>query len=107
MKKALELKYPFLFYLEDGKIINGPNPNMTGDYSGLSGNCTGLRGDLSGLRGDLSGLWGDCSGLRGNCTGLIGNCTGISGNIDECEISDQERECGVNINDLTDKKTIK
>ena len=39
----------------------------------------GLRGNLSDLRGDLSGLWG---------------------NLDECEISDEERKAGIDIEKL-------
>ena len=45
-----------------------------------------LKGLHSGLWGDYSGLWGDCSGLEGD--------------LDECEIIDEERKKGVNIQDL-------
>ena len=60
-----------------------------------------LRGDLSGLRGDLSGLWGDLSGLRGDLSGLRGEIPAdLAGDIDACEISEQEREHGVDISTL-------
>ena len=40
MKKALTRKEPApLYYYKNGKRIDGRNPDMTGD-------CTGLRGDL-------------------------------------------------------------
>ena len=45
----------------------------------VTGLHSGITGDLSGIRGDLSG---------------------ISGNIDECELTDSEREKGVNISEL-------
>jgi hypothetical protein len=41
---------------------------------------------VSDLRGDVSGLWGNASGLRGD--------------VDECKITDEERENGVDIKEL-------
>jgi len=72
MKKALMKVANKLYYMENGKIFDGKNPNMRGDCTGLSG---------------------DCSGLRGNCSGL-------SGDLDECEITDEERQGGVDIQRL-------
>ena len=54
-----------------------------GKHSGLSGHCTGLSGD--------------CSSLFGNCSGLFGNCTHLSGDLDDCKITEKEREKGVPI----------
>ncbi len=62
MKKNLTKTVP-LYHIVGGKRINGPNPNMRGDCSGLRGYCSDLYGDCSGLRGDCSDLYGDCSGL--------------------------------------------
>lgn len=47
---------------------------------------------------------GDASGLVGDCTGISGYCTGIFGDIDICNITDDERKFGVNINDLINVK---
>ena len=68
-------------------------------HPGLRGNLSGLWGYLSGLRGEIHpGLWGDLSGLRGNLSGLRGEIPAdLAGNIDECEISDEEREAGIDI----------
>ena len=77
MKKLI--KKTELYYFCNGEKIYGKNKNMTGDCSGLSGECTGLRGE---------------------CTGLRGGCSGLSGNFDDCEIPAEERENGVNIEDL-------
>ena len=75
------------------KITGTPCPDLYGDVRGL-------RGDVSGLLGDVSGLYGKVSGLRGNVSGLRGKCTNIEGNIDECGLTDEEREKNVDINDL-------
>jgi len=73
MKKALTRKEPApLYYYKNGKRIDGRNPDMTG-------NCTGLRGD---------------------CSNLQGNCSGLRGDLDDCEIIDQDREKGIDIKDL-------
>jgi len=86
MLKKLKKTSRELFRFSGGKKIIGPNNDMWGDSSGLWGDC--------------SGLWGDCSGLRGNCTGLLGNCSGVWGDLGDCEISDEDRVKGININDL-------
>ena len=59
----------------------------------VSGDLTGVRGDLSNVSGDLTGVSGDLSGVRG-CL------TGIRGNVDECELTDTDRETGVDVADL-------
>ena len=85
MKRTLT-RVAELFWVDDNGRRNGANPNMTGDCTGLRGDCTDLRGDCTGLRGDCTGLWGDCTGLRGS--------------LDKCNLTDAERENGVNVNDL-------
>lgn len=55
------------------------------------------------VEGVHSGIRGDVSGISGNVTGIRGNVTGISGYVDECEITDDERVAGVNINRLVEK----
>ena len=63
-----------------------------------------ITGEISaGLRGEIHpGLRGDLSGLRGDVTGLWGNVSGLWGDVDECEISDEDRENGVDITGLVE-----
>ncbi len=84
----------------DCSKLQGDCSGLRGDCSGLQGDCSGLQGDCSGLWGNCSGLWGDCSGLRGDCSGLRGNCSGLQGDLDQCEITDKEREQGLYLSDL-------
>jgi hypothetical protein len=44
---------PSLYYYASDERMDGPNPLMRGDCTGLRGNCTGLRGDCTDLWGDL------------------------------------------------------
>jgi len=39
--------------------------------------------------------------LRGNCSGLRGNCSDLSGDLDNCKITDEEREKGIDIKELS------
>lgn len=89
MKKLLTKKTYVLYHYVDKTIVEGANPNM-------SGNCTELTGDCS-------WLIGNCSGLSGDCTELSGDCSGLSGDLDECEITDEDRVKGVDISDLVRK----
>ena len=62
-----------------------------------------ITGEISAdLRGDVSGLRGDVSGLRGDVTDLWDDVTGLRGDVDECEISDEDRENGVDITGLVE-----
>ena len=38
--------------------------------------------------------------IYGNVLGIYGNVSGISGNLDDCEITEEERKEGIDINDL-------
>jgi hypothetical protein len=40
------------------------------------------------------------TGIRGNVNGISGNVTGIWGDVDDCEITDEEREKGVDVKSL-------
>ena len=57
-------------------------------------------GDLSEVWGDLSGVRGDLSGVRGDLSGVWGNLTGVWGNLSDCKITDEEREGGIDIENL-------
>ena len=50
------------------------------------------------ISGNLSDISGDLSGIRGNLTGIRGNLT-------DCQITDAERENGINILDLITEET--
>jgi hypothetical protein len=83
MKQKLKLIKTELFYFDKNKNkIEGKNPSMRGYCTGLSG---------------------DCTGLRGYCTGLSGDCTGLSGDIDSCELTEEERKKGIDIQNLREK----
>ena len=85
MKKALTKTSP-LYHVINGSWVEGPH--------------SGLRGDCSGLRGDCSDLSGSCSGLRGDCSDLRGDCSGLWGDLDECEITEEERDTGIDVEEL-------
>jgi len=86
MKKELTKLTTELYFYKDGikKIV---------DYKDKSTYPSGLYGDINGLYGDIGGLYG-------NISGLYGNATNIAGNLDNCDISDKDREKGINIEDL-------
>ena len=54
------------------------------------------------LAGDFSGLRGVCTGLIGDCTGVDGDCTNYAGDLDECEITEEDREYRIRISDLVE-----
>ena len=43
---------------------------------------------------------GNVSGIRGNVSYIRGNVSDISGNLNDCEITDEDRKKGIDINDL-------
>ena len=49
-----------------------------------------------------SKLWHfvDDNKIDGSNPKLIGNCTGLIGDIDDCEIYDEDRACGISVSDL-------
>ena len=87
MKKALQIvKKELYYYDENGKKILGVHESLKGDFTYLKGDCTYLKGD--------------CTYLKGDCTGLRGDCTGLRGDLDNCKITEEERENGIKIWDL-------
>ena len=89
MKNLLQKSKSTLWWYDDDGVLH--------DDGSLP---TGISGDVSGLRGYVSGLSGDVTGIRGDVTGLSGDATGIRGNVDDCEITDEEREKGVDVKAL-------
>jgi hypothetical protein len=69
-------------------------------HAELSGDRSGLSGDCSGLSGDRSGLSGNCSRLYGNCSRLYGNCSGLYGDLNDCEITQKDRNLKIEISTL-------
>ena len=102
MKKNLTKINNELYYFKDNiKIVIDRNdrktypPNLTGNISpNLTGNISNLTGNISYLTGNISNLTGNIS------PNLTGNISNIRGNLDDCEITEEERKKGIDINDL-------
>jgi len=86
MKKILTKTTTDLYYLKDGVRVDGVHLKLYGNVSEISG--------------DVTRIYGDVSGLSGYVTGLSGDVTRIYGDVDACEITNEERERGVDIKDL-------
>ena len=71
MKKALT-RGGKLYYYKDGEKVKGPHSEIRGEVSGLSGNVSRLKGYVSEIRGD----------------------------VDACELTEEERSHGIQVNDL-------
>ena len=82
MKKKLKKTDSIIYHYKDGKRIKGVPEGISGDLSGVSGNLTGISGDLTGVRGDLLGVRGD---------------------LDECEITQEDRKRGIDVEDLIEE----
>ena len=93
MQKNLTKVDSNVYYFKDGVRVSGVNDR-------ISGNVSGIYGDVSGIYGDVLGIYGDVLGIYGNVSGIYGDVSGISGNLDDCEITEEERKEGININDL-------
>lgn len=93
MEKRLEKIENEIHHYDDGKKIKGAHSNLTGDNSKLYGNCSWIYGDCSGLEGD-------CSWIYGDVTGIYGDCTRLRGHLSECDISDEDRAAGIELDDL-------
>lgn len=98
MKAKLRKGWSPLYHIKNGKLILGKNEYMIGD-------CAFLKGDCTFLRGECSNMWGEIM-VRGDCTNIIGNCNMIHGDLDRCEITDEERKKGINIQDLISKENV-
>ena len=96
MKAALTLVKVEIYCHVNGEEVNGPPPGVRGNLTGVCGNLTGVCGDLTDVRGNLTGV-------RGNLTGVCGNLTDVWGNVDVCEITDAERQSGVDVSLLIEQ----
>ncbi len=88
------------YYFRDWKRIGGVHEEIYGNVTGISGDVSGIYGDVTGISGDVSGIYGDATGISGRVSGIYGDATGIIGDIDDCKLTKEEREAGVNIEDL-------
>ena len=109
MEKKLTRVKTDVYFVKDGKKIEGFPPRVSGNLTGVWGDLTGVRGDLTGVWGSLTGVWGDLTnargsltGVSGNLTGVWGDLTGVRGDLSDCAITDEDRAAGVDINDLID-----
>jgi len=93
MLRKLSKSNATTWYYKDGARVLGHPP-------GVFGNLTGVRGNLTGVRGELSGVWGDLSGVSGELTGVSGELTGVRGYLDDCEITQSDRDRGIDISEL-------
>jgi hypothetical protein len=86
-----------IWFYKNGVKIKGKHEKISGDVSGLRGNVSWLSGDVSGLSGDVSWLRGNVSGLSGDVWGIRGDVSGLRGNVNEAELSEDERNEGVDV----------
>src|SRR3990167_764010 len=96
MKKALKRNPKSYWYWKDGKkIFDKPNSIVGEIPACVSGDLSSVRGEIPAcVSGDLSGVWGEIP------ADVRGNLSGVSGNLDDCGLTDEEREAGVKIEDL-------
>ena len=104
MKRKLSRRSYSAWHYRDGEYMEGPPPGVYGNLSNVYGNLTGVYGDLSGVYGDLTNVHGNLSGVCGDLSGVYGDLTGVQGNLDKCEITDKDRQPGIDINDLIESK---
>ena len=88
MKRALRRNVK-IYHYANGERVLGPPPNV--------------KGYLTDVRGDLTNVWGNLTYISGYLTGVKGNLTYVSGNLDKCGLTEEDREKGVNIEDLIEE----
>ena len=98
MKALLSQVQSVIYHYVDGKRVEGKHELITGDVSGITG-------DVSDIYGDVSDIYGNMSGITGDVSGITGDVSGISGDVYECEITDEERENGIDIKQLINTTT--
>lgn len=80
--------------LNEPKVATDLKAPLIGDASAIKGNPDKLYGTIN------VNAKGDWSGLTGDVTGIEGDATALRGNLDLCQITDQERQNGIDIKDL-------
>ena len=74
--------------------------SIRGNIRYISGDVSSIRGDVSSISGDVSYISGDVSYISGDVSSIRGDVSYISGNVDECELTEEDRENEINIEDL-------
>jgi hypothetical protein len=100
MKKALNKIDQKIYYVVDGVMRDGAPSSVWGNLTGVSGDLTDVWGNLTGVSGDLSGVTGNLSGVWGDLSGVTGNLSGVWGDLDDCELTPEDRERGVSVEEL-------
>ena len=59
-----------------------------------------MPGHLSDVWGNLTGVSGDLTNVRGKLTSVSGNLTNVLGDLDDCEITQSDRDRGIDIREL-------
>ena len=105
MKRALkkttsrpDCYHPACYYYVNGKKIDGVHKNITGDVFGITGDVSGICGDVTGVKGNVSDIKGDVTGVRGDVSD-------IEGDLDDCDLTQEKRNYGVNIEELICKES--
>ncbi|MFA6097587.1 MAG: hypothetical protein WC788_08265 [Candidatus Paceibacterota bacterium] len=78
-KKLTRIKNEIYHFDKDDKKIVGAHSNLSGDVSGICGDVIDIYGNVSGIRGNVGGICGD---------------------VDDCEITEEDRNRGINISEL-------
>tara|TARA_Y100000310_G_C20684025_1_gene817816 strand:- start:85 stop:456 length:372 start_codon:yes stop_codon:yes gene_type:complete len=99
-KRGLPEKERVLYNIVDGGRVEGPHATFAANVipEGAYGDCTRLEyadyvtGCVTGLYGDAMNLVGDVTFLSGDCTGIEGDAYETKGNLDDCELTEEERE---------------
>ena len=86
MERKLTRVQTRIYHYVNGKRVDGAHDRISGNVSDIWGNVTGIRGDVTGIRGDVTRISGDVSG--------------ISGDLGACNITDEDRKCGISISEL-------
>ena len=83
-------------------FIRGNVSGIKGDANFISGDVSGIKGDVSSIRGNVSGILGDVSSIGGYVSGILGDVSGIRVDLNTCEITEEDRENGIDIDLLKD-----
>ena len=73
---------------------------MLKSVANITGIHDGIYGDVSNIRGDVSNIRGNVRNIRGDVSDIYGDVSNIRGDLDECEITNEDRARGIDINSL-------
>ncbi len=102
MKRNLKKLNLICFHFVNGEKTNGVHADIRGNVSDICGDVSDIWGNVSDICGDVSGICGNVSDIWGNVSGIRGDVSGIRGDFAACEITQAERDNGINVSDLVD-----